>query len=192
MGLKHICVAATTVALASSSSTAAATKGDGAAFLETFDDGLKGWVKSEVEQYTGAFCLFISSLVVANAIGRGGVSLSLSLFLSAEQSSGSSSSSRTRRMRVREFPIGKIENARSRGKKKIKAAKARESLPPHLSRKLARRRENEKETKTRVFCGSLSAARELVYRAVSFSLLPFTHTSVFLCFLLFFPFCRRG
>ena len=27
---------------------------DGAAFLETFDDGLKGWVKSEVEQYTGA------------------------------------------------------------------------------------------------------------------------------------------
>ena len=55
MGLKHICVAATTVALASSSSTAAATNLDGAAFLETFDDGLKGWVKSEVEQYTGAF-----------------------------------------------------------------------------------------------------------------------------------------
>jgi len=54
MGLKHICVAATTVALASSSSTAA-TKLDGAAFLETFDDGLKGWVKSEVEQYTGTF-----------------------------------------------------------------------------------------------------------------------------------------
>ena len=60
MGLKHICVAATTVALASSSSTAAATKVDGAAFLETFDDGLKGWVKSEVEQYTGAFvCSFV-------------------------------------------------------------------------------------------------------------------------------------
>jgi hypothetical protein len=85
MGLKHICVAATTVALASSSSTAAATKVDGAAFLETFDDGLKGWVKSEVEQYTGAFVRsfnFFSRL--SRVRSRGGV-VSLSLSLSAEQ-----------------------------------------------------------------------------------------------------------
>jgi len=83
MGLKHICVAATTVALASSSSTTA-TKLDGAAFLETFDDGLKGWVKSEVEQYTGAFVRslnFFSRRVANNTIGgREG-----SFFLSAEQ-----------------------------------------------------------------------------------------------------------
>jgi len=84
MGLKHICVAATTVALASSSSTTA-TKLDGAAFLETFDDGLKGWVKSEVEQYTGTFVrslnFFFSRRVANNAIcGRRG-----RFFLSAEQ-----------------------------------------------------------------------------------------------------------
>ena len=88
MGLKHICVAATTVALASSSSTTA-TKLDGAAFLETFDDGLKGWVKSEVEQYTGTcVCsvLFVAFLLLSltsriNTIGgrRG------RFFLSAEQ-----------------------------------------------------------------------------------------------------------
>lgn len=96
MGLKHICVAATTVALASSSSTTA-TKLDGAAFLETFDDGLKGWVKSEVEQYTGAFVLFVrcisSSLDGSRIIRSAGEGVVFSL--SRQSSCSSSSSSRT-------------------------------------------------------------------------------------------------
>ena len=55
-GLKKTIACATTVAaLASSASASKARRDvDGAAFLETFDDGLDGWVKSEVEQYTGA------------------------------------------------------------------------------------------------------------------------------------------
>ena len=63
-GLKTIATGAT-VALVSTGSSISAANGkeqqklDGAAFLETFDDGLKGWVKSEVEQYTGAY-VFLS------------------------------------------------------------------------------------------------------------------------------------
>ena len=59
-GLKKTIACATTVAaLASSASASKARRDvDGAAFLETFDDGLDGWVKSEVEQYTGASSLF--------------------------------------------------------------------------------------------------------------------------------------
>ena len=65
-GLKTIATVAT-VALVSTGSSISAANGkeqklDGAAFLETFDDGLKGWVKSEVEQYTGKF-FFSPSLV---------------------------------------------------------------------------------------------------------------------------------
>ena len=60
-GLKKTIACATTVAaLASSASASKARRDvDGAAFLETFDDGLDGWVKSEVEQYTGASSLFL-------------------------------------------------------------------------------------------------------------------------------------
>jgi len=63
-GLKTIATVAT-VAFVSTSSLSAANgnkeqKLDGAAFLDTFDDGLKGWVKSEVEQYTGAFFFSLS------------------------------------------------------------------------------------------------------------------------------------
>lgn len=59
-GLKTIATVATVAFVTTGSSLSAANgkeqqKLDGAAFLETFDDGLKGWVKSEVEQYTGAF-----------------------------------------------------------------------------------------------------------------------------------------
>ena len=66
-GLKKTIACATTVAaLASSASASKARRDvDGAAFLETFDDGLDGWVKSEVEQYTGAslfLFFFFSSL----------------------------------------------------------------------------------------------------------------------------------
>ena len=58
-GLKTIATVATVAFVSTGSSLSAANgkeqqKLDGAAFLETFDDGLKGWVKSEVEQYTGA------------------------------------------------------------------------------------------------------------------------------------------
>ena len=58
-GLKTIATVATVAFVTTGSSLSAANgkeqqKLDGAAFLETFDDGLKGWVKSEVEQYTGA------------------------------------------------------------------------------------------------------------------------------------------
>jgi hypothetical protein len=67
-GLKTIATVAT-VALVSTGSSISAANGkeqklDGAAFLETFDDGLKGWVKSEVEQYTGAFSLSLSLSLV--------------------------------------------------------------------------------------------------------------------------------
>ena len=70
-GLKKTIACATTVAALASSKANARRDVDGAAFLETFDDGLKGWVKSEVEQYTGAllFSFFFS------------LSLSLSLFV---------------------------------------------------------------------------------------------------------------
>ena len=66
-GLKTIATVATVAFVTTGSSLSAANgkeqqKLDGAAFLETFDDGLKGWVKSEVEQYTGAF-FFSPSLV---------------------------------------------------------------------------------------------------------------------------------
>ena len=58
-GLKTIATVATVAFVTTGSSLSRANgkeqqKVDGAAFLETFDDGLKGWVKSEVEQYTGA------------------------------------------------------------------------------------------------------------------------------------------
>ena len=58
-GLKTIATVATVAFVTTGSSLSRANgkeqqKLDGAAFLETFDDGLKGWVKSEVEQYTGA------------------------------------------------------------------------------------------------------------------------------------------
>ena len=64
-GLKTIATVATVAFVTTGSSLSAANgkeqqKLDGAAFLETFDDGLKGWVKSEVEQYTGAFFLSLS------------------------------------------------------------------------------------------------------------------------------------
>ena len=112
MGLKHICVAATTVALASSSSTTA-TKLDGAAFLETFDDGLKGWVKSEVEQYTGALVRLLNFFSRRRECDRGGggvVSLSLSLSLSAEQQQQQQQQqlSNEKEESACEFPIGKI------------------------------------------------------------------------------------
>ena len=66
-GLKTIATVATVAFVTTGSSLSAANgkeqqKLDGAAFLETFDDGLKGWVKSEVEQYTGKF-FFSPSLV---------------------------------------------------------------------------------------------------------------------------------
>ena len=75
-GLKTIATVATVAFVTTGSSISAANgkeqqKLDGAAFLETFDDGLKGWVKSEVGQYTGAF--FFS------------LSLSLSLSLSSDE-----------------------------------------------------------------------------------------------------------
>ena len=60
-GLKKTIACATTVAALASSASARRDTVDGAAFLETFDDGLDGWVKSEVEQYTGASSLFFSS-----------------------------------------------------------------------------------------------------------------------------------
>ena len=58
-GLKKTIACATTVA-ALASANAARRDVDGAAFLETFDDGLNGWVKSEVEQYTGAFFFLLT------------------------------------------------------------------------------------------------------------------------------------
>ena len=66
-GLKTIATVATVAFVTTGSSISAANgkeqqKLDGAAFLETFDDGLKGWVKSEVEQYTGAQLFFSPSL----------------------------------------------------------------------------------------------------------------------------------
>ena len=71
-GLKTIATVATVAFVTTGSSISAANgkeqqKLDGAAFLETFDDGLKGWVKSEVEQYTGAFFFFSLSL---SLVGR--------------------------------------------------------------------------------------------------------------------------
>ena len=60
-GLKKTIACATTVAALASSASARRDTVDGAAFLETFDDGLDGWVKSEVEQYTGASSSFFSS-----------------------------------------------------------------------------------------------------------------------------------
>ena len=72
-GLKKTIACATTVAALASSKANARRDVDGAAFLETFDDGLKGWVKSEVEQYTGALLFsFFFSLCL---------SVSLSLFV---------------------------------------------------------------------------------------------------------------
>jgi len=184
MGLKHICVAATTVALASSSSTAA-TKLDGAAFLETFDDGLKGWVKSEVEQYTGTFVrslnFFFSRRVANNAIGgrRG-------RFFSRQSSCSSSSSSRTREGR-------ECANFIRSGKKRDLAGKkinqSRQSAGVSFLR-IFRESSREDATKMRrrrerAFFGggSLCAARELVYRAVSLSLSLTVHSHV--CFSLF-------
>ena len=73
-GLKKTIACATTVAALASSANARRDV-DGAAFLETFDDGLKGWVKSEVEQYTGA-------LLFSFALFSFFFSLSLSLSLS--------------------------------------------------------------------------------------------------------------
>jgi len=66
-GLKTIATVATVAFVTTGSSLSRANgkeqqKVDGAAFLETFDDGLKGWVKSEVEQYTGASLFFSPSL----------------------------------------------------------------------------------------------------------------------------------
>jgi len=66
-GLKTIATVATVAFVTTGSSLSHANgkeqqKLDGAAFLETFDDGLKGWVKSEVEQYTGASLFFSPSL----------------------------------------------------------------------------------------------------------------------------------
>ena len=66
-GLKTIATVATVAFVTTGSSLSRANgkeqqKLDGAAFLETFDDGLKGWVKSEVEQYTGASLFFSPSL----------------------------------------------------------------------------------------------------------------------------------
>ena len=141
MGLKHICVAATTVALASSSSTTA-TKLDGAAFLETFDDGLKGWVKSEVEQYTGAFVRLLNFFSRRRECDRGGggsfLSLSLSLF--RQSSNSSSSSSRTRRKRVlANFRSGKyIKKARSRKKNQSRQSAGVSSSSASLRRQKAR------------------------------------------------------
>ena len=67
-GLKTIATVATVAFVTTGSSISAANgkeqqKLDGAAFLETFDDGLKGWVKSEVEQYTGTYVFLSLSLV---------------------------------------------------------------------------------------------------------------------------------
>jgi hypothetical protein len=67
-GLKTIATVATVAFVTTGSSLSAANgkeqqKLDGAAFLETFDDGLKGWVKSEVEQYTGTYVFLSLSLV---------------------------------------------------------------------------------------------------------------------------------
>ncbi len=73
-GLKKTIACATTVAALASSKANARRDVDGAAFLETFDDGLKGWVKSEVEQYTGA-------LLFSFALFSFFFSLSLSLFV---------------------------------------------------------------------------------------------------------------
>lgn len=67
-GLKTIATVATVAFVTTGSSLSRANgkeqqKVDGAAFLETFDDGLKGWVKSEVEQYTGTYVFLSLSLV---------------------------------------------------------------------------------------------------------------------------------
>ena len=183
MGLKHICVAATTVALASSSSTAA-TKLDGAAFLETFDDGLKGWVKSEVEQYTGTFVrslnFFFSRRVANNAIGgrRG-------RFFSRQSSCSSSSSSRTREGRVR---ANFIRSGKKRDLAGKKINQSRQSAGVSFLR-IFRESSREDATKMR---RRRERASSFIAQFLSLSLLPFTHTSVFLCFLSFFPFCRRG
>jgi len=70
-GLKKTIACATTVAALASSASARRDTVDGAAFLETFDDGLDGWVKSEVEQYTGAsFFSSSSSLCVFSRASR--------------------------------------------------------------------------------------------------------------------------
>ena len=67
-GLKTIATVATVAFVTPGSSISAANgkeqqKLDGAAFLETFDDGLKGWVKAEVEQYSGTYVFLSLSLV---------------------------------------------------------------------------------------------------------------------------------
>ena len=90
-GLKKTIACATTVAaLASSASASKARRDvDGAAFLETFDDGLDGWVKSEVEQYTGAslflffFFFFFFSLCVFCVFSRARVESLFGVFFAS-------------------------------------------------------------------------------------------------------------
>ena len=46
-------VSLTTTASLQVSAESSSSTVDGAAFLDTFDAGVDGWVKSEVDQYTG-------------------------------------------------------------------------------------------------------------------------------------------
>ena len=89
-GLKKTIACATTVAALASSASARRDTVDGAAFLETFDDGLDGWVKSEVEQYTGAslflfffFFFFFFSLCVFCVFSRARVESLFGVFFAS-------------------------------------------------------------------------------------------------------------
>ena len=132
--------------------------------------------------------LFVRSFNFFSRLSRvrsgGGVRFSLSLSLGRAAAAAAAALEREGR-ELREFPIGKNrKKARSRGEKKIKAAKARESLflSPESSPEDAKMR---RRTRTRVFFfggGSLCAA-VFVYRAVSLSLSLTVHSHV--CFSLF-------
>lgn len=133
---------------------------------------IHGYVRSFVE-------FFLSTSRIIRSAGEGVV------FFSRQSSCCSSSSSRTREGR-------ECANFIRSGKKRDLAGKkinqSRQSAGVSFLR-IFRESSREDATKMR---RRRERASSFIAQFLSLSLLPFTHTSVFLCFLSFFPFCRRG
>ena len=148
----------------------------------------------------GCVCSFvrlISSLVFREYDRVGGF-VSLSLSLSAEQRQQQQQLSNGKEESCANFRSGKIEKKRDlAGKKKSKAAKARESLflSPESSPEDAKMR-RRRERAFFFWVGGSRCAAVFVYRAVSLSLSLSLTVHSHICFSLFsaffFPFCRRG
>ena len=147
--------------------------------------------------------LFVRSFNFFSRLSRvrsgGGVRFSLSLSLGRAAAAAAAALEREGR-ELREFPIGKNrKKARSRGEKKIKAAKARESLflSPESSPEDAKMRRRRERAFSFFFLGGVSLRGSFrLSRSFSLSLSLSLTVHSHICFSLFsaffFPFCRRG